>query len=121
MKNEKQIVRGLEIAKEILQINDRIATVYILTNYDTTIEQDLYRVQKIKKLGYQPDVRIYRREMLPRPHVLHDLQRWANNRFIYRSCEFMDYVPRADGKTIRQLLKVNASLSSGYLSGGKIG
>jgi hypothetical protein len=103
MKNEKRIVRGLEIAKEILRINDRIATVYMLTNYDTTIEQDLYRVQKIKELGYQPDVRIYRRETLQRPHILHDLQRWANNRFIYRSCEFMDYVPRADGKTIREL------------------
>jgi hypothetical protein len=102
MKNEKRIVRGLEIAKEILQIDDRIATVYMLVNYDTTIEQDLYRVQKIKELGYQPDVRIYRKETLPRPHVLRDLQRWANNRFIYRTCEFMDYVPR-NGKTIRQI------------------
>jgi hypothetical protein len=102
MKFEKSIVRGLTIAKEVMQLSER-ATVYMLTNYDTTIEQDLYRLQKIKGLGYTPDVRIYRKEALPKPHILRDMQRWANSKLIYRSCEFMDYVPRADGKTIRQL------------------
>ena len=103
MKFEKQIVRGLSLAKERLQISDRNAIVYMLTNYDTTIEEDLYRIQKIREIGFAPDVRIYRKETLPHPHILRDLQRWANNRFIYRSCEFMDYVPRSDGKTIKEL------------------
>jgi hypothetical protein len=102
MKFEKPIVRGLTIAKEVMQLSER-ATVYMLTNYDTTIEQDLYRLKKIKELGYTPDVRIYRKETLPKPHILRDMQRWANSKLIYRSCEFMDYVPRADGKTIKQL------------------
>lgn len=26
-----------------------------------------------------------------------------NKRFVYRSCDFMDYVPRKDGRTIREL------------------
>ena len=103
MKFEKQIVKGLSLAKEKLQISDRNAIVYVLTNYDTTIEEDLYRIQKIREIGFAPDVRIYRKETLPHPHILRDLQRWANNRFIYRSCEFMDYVPRSDGKTIKEL------------------
>lgn len=103
MKFEKQIIKGLSIAKEKLQISDRNAIVYVLTNYDTTIEEDLYRIQKIREIGFAPDVRIYRKETLPHPHILRDLQRWANNRFIYRSCEFMDYVPRSDGKTIKEL------------------
>ncbi len=51
--------------------------------------------------GVTPDVRIYRKNTAPR--LTRDLARWCNNRFIYRSCpDFMDYVPRADGKTIRQ-------------------
>lgn len=103
MKFEKQIIRGLSLAKEKLDITDRNAIVYILTNYDTTIEEDLYRIQKIRAIGFAPDIRIYRKETLPKPHILRDLQRWANNRFLYRSCEFMDYVPRSDGKTIKEL------------------
>lgn len=103
MKFEKQIIRGLSLAKEKLDITDRNAIVYILTNYDTTIKEDLYRIQKIREIGFAPDIRIYRKETLPKPHILRDLQRWANNRFLYRSCEFMDYVPRSDGKTIKEL------------------
>lgn len=103
MKNEKRIIEGLKIVKEILEISERNAIVYMLTNYDTTIEQDLYRVEKIKEVGFQPDVRIYRKEALPDRHILRDLQRWCNNRILYNSCDFMDYVPRSDGKTIREI------------------
>ena len=103
MKFEKQIVSGLKLAKEVLKISDRNSIVYMLTNYDTTIEQDLYRINKIREIGFSPDVRIYRKEALPKHHILKDLQSWCNNRFLYRSCEFMDYVPRADGRTIKQI------------------
>ena len=103
MKYEKQIVKGLTLARQRLKITDRNAIVYILTNYDTTIQEDLYRVQKIREIGFSPDIRIYRKETLPKRHILRDLQRWANNRFIYRSCEFMEYVPRNDGKTIKEI------------------
>jgi hypothetical protein len=103
IQNEDQILKGLGMVKNETMIDDRDAIVYILVNYDTTIEQDLYRVQKVQEMGFSPDIRIYRKNSLPRPHILRDLQRWANNRIIYRSCKFMDYVPRSDGKTIRQL------------------
>ncbi len=101
MKNEEAIKKGLKIYKRISGISDSRAIVYMLTNYDTTIEQDLYRLQVIKELGYMPDVRIYRKPTAPQ--VLRDLQHWCNNRILYRSCDFMDFIPRADGKTIRQL------------------
>lgn len=80
---------------------DTKAIVYMLTNYDTSIEEDLYRLNMIKSCGFLPDVRIYRKNTAPQ--ILRDLQRWCNNRFLYRSCDFMDYVPRTDGKTIKQL------------------
>lgn len=103
MKNEKQILEGLRIVKEYLNYEDRKTIVYMLTNYDTTIEQDLYRIEKISELGYLPDVRIYRKNALPKRHILRDLQRWCNNRILYQSCSFEDYVPRADGLSIREI------------------
>ncbi len=101
MKNEQAIINGLKLYKEITGMSEQKSIVYILTNYDTTIEQDLYRVQKVQELGYLPDIRIYRKPSAPQ--VLKDLQRWCNNRILFRSCKFMDYVPRKDGKTIKQL------------------
>ena len=103
MKNEERVIRGLKLAKEHLQMTDRRSAVYMLTNYDTSIAQDLYRVQKIKEVGFMPDVRIYRKASLPKTSILKDLQRWCNNRFLYQSCDFMDYVPRKDGRTIREI------------------
>lgn len=108
MKNEKQIVKGLKTFKNISGMPDNKLVVYILTNYDTTIEEDLYRVNLVRSLGYLPDVRIYRKPTAPQ--VLKDLQRWCNNRFLYRSCDFMGYVPRKGGKTIKELYFNNKEL-----------
>ena len=101
MKNEKAIIKGLKMYHQICETPDNKAIVHMLTNYDTTIEEDLYRIKIIKECGFMPDVRIYRKRSAPQ--ILRDLQRWCNNRFLYRSCDFMDYVPRADGKTIKEL------------------
>lgn len=101
MKNEKAIVKGLQTYKRVCGTRENNAIVYMLTNYNTTIEEDLYRLRMIKQCGFLPDVRIYRKPAAPQ--ILRDLQRWCNNRILYRSCDFMDYVPRADGKTIKQL------------------
>lgn len=102
MKNEKSIVKGLETFVDIVAPDRRNAKVYVLTNYDTTFEEDYYRINKIKDLGLCPDVRIYRKKTAPR--ITRDLQRWCNNRFIYESVsDFMDYIPRTDGKTIREI------------------
>lgn len=104
MKNEKQIIKGLRTFVDIVHPNDRNAIVYMLTNYDTAFEQDYYRVQMIRDVGLSPDVRVYRKNSLPKRHITRDLQRWCNNRSLYRSIpDFMDYVPRSDGKTIRQI------------------
>ena len=103
MRNEKLILKGLKTAKDIMDIPEYKESVYVLTNYDTTIEQDLYRIEKIREVGFRADVRIYRKNALPRRSVLRDLQRWCNNRILYSSCAFMDYIPRSDGMTIRNI------------------
>ena len=43
MKFEKEIIKGLRIAKERLSVDKSSESVYMLTNFDTNIEQDLYR------------------------------------------------------------------------------
>ena len=101
MENKDAVAKGLQTYKRVCGGDDRKNIVYMLTNFNTTIEEDLWRLKTIKECGFQPDVRIYRKTTAPR--VLRDLQRWCNNRFIYRSCDFMDYVPRKDGKTIKEL------------------
>lgn len=101
MKNEKEIIEGLQIYKQICTPKDRQAIVYMLVNYNTTIDEDLRRIKLIQENGYLPDVRIYRKPTAPQ--ILKDLQRWCNNRIIYRSCEFMDYIPRPNGRTIKDL------------------
>lgn len=102
MKNEKAIVKGLKTFVDIVKPDERKCYVYVLTNYDTTFEEDIYRVRKLQELGLSPDVRIYRKNTAP--PITRDLQRWCNNRVIYRSgVDFYDYIPRADGKTIREI------------------
>lgn len=100
MKNEKAIVKGLKMYSQYNKVSTS-DSVYILTNFDTTVEEDLYRVKMVQEAGFIPDIRIYRKNTAPQ--ILRDLQRWSNNRFIYRSCDFMNYVPRKGGKTIREL------------------
>lgn len=105
IENEKQILKGLEIyarhANLTKKTPDGKKTVYILTNYNTTFEQDWYRVEKVRELGFSPYVMIYRKSTAPK--ITRWLQRWSNNRFIYSATDFWDYVPNANGKTIREL------------------
>lgn len=100
MSNKDRIVKGLSLFREKSNLNIRKSIVYVLTNFNTTIQEDLWRVNKVRELGYYPDVRIYRKNSLPKRHILRDLQRWCNNRFIYNSIPFEEYTPR--GKAMKE-------------------
>ena len=70
---------------------DRVS-VYVLVNFDTTLQQDLDRIYAIRDIGFQPFVMIYNKKLLPRGNIYFKLQRWANNPFVLWSCErFEDY------------------------------
>lgn len=79
--------------RPLLKADKRDIGVYVLTNYNTTHEQDLERIYKLKELDLTPYVMIYDKGHAPQ-HTRY-LQRWCNNRFIFRSCErFEDYNPK---------------------------
>ncbi|MDR2610972.1 MAG: hypothetical protein LBC58_05895, partial [Clostridiales Family XIII bacterium] len=101
MRNEAEIIRGLELFRKHSHLTSRECKVYVLTNYDTTHSEDWYRVKRVMELGFQPDVRIYRKGTHDK--FLTDLSRWANNSRIYRACGFEDYTPRKDGKRCGEL------------------
>jgi len=78
--------------KKITGLDKRKMTVYVLTNYDSGHLEDLYRIYRLKMLGYWPYVMIYEKESLPKKHVTKQVQRWVNNRRIFESTpQFKDY------------------------------
>lgn len=79
--------------------DNRRKIVYVLTNFDSSMEENLYRIYTLRDLGYDPDVRVYDKPHAPQEII--DLQRWCNNRFIFKSCpRFEDYRPR--GREIKR-------------------
>lgn len=80
--------------KEITQWDKRKLSVYVLTNFNTTHEQDLERIYTLRDLGYWPYVMIYDKEHLPKGHITRRLQRWVNMRAVFsQTPRFEDYRP----------------------------
>lgn len=84
-KNSEVIIKNLETFKKASKIDYRKLKVYVLTNYDTTLEFDLYRVYKLKSIGYDPYIMIYEKEKAPKN--IRKLQRMVNNKFIWNGGE----------------------------------
>ena len=67
-----------------------IGTVYCLTNFNSTMEENLYRIYTLRDFGYDPYVMVYDKPHAPKE--IRALQRWCNNKIIFKSCpKFEDY------------------------------
>lgn len=84
------IIPKFEEFKKVTKLDIRKLIVYVLCNYDTTLEQDLERIYTLRELGYWAYVMLYDKEHIPRGHTYKKLQRWVNNRFIFASCKTFD-------------------------------
>lgn len=69
--------------------------VYILTNFDTTLEQDIYRIQLCRELNFSPYPMIYDKEHADTLHK--DLQRWCNNFIFWSVPTFEEYLKTRKG------------------------
>lgn len=68
----------------------RLGTVYCLTNFGSTMEQDLYRIYTLRDMGYDPYVMVYDKPHAPKE--IKQLQRYCNNIKIFRTCKtFEEY------------------------------
>ena len=92
--DDVETAEKLGLFAEKSRIQDfRKRRVYVLTNFNSTHEQDLYRVYRLREMKYDPYVMIYAKESAPR-RTRH-LQRWVNNKRVFRVCErFGDYDPK---------------------------
>ena len=61
----------------------RRKTVFVLTNYGSTLQEDLYRIYTLRDMGYTPFVMVYDKPNAP--DVVCKLQRWCNSNRIMRS------------------------------------
>lgn len=72
------------------------AQVFVLTNYDTTPEQDLERIYTLRDMGFEPYVMVY-----DKPHAgpfYKSLQRWVNMRAIFHRIRTFEEHDRVKAK-----------------------
>lgn len=87
------ILPKFKMFKDITGFGERKMIVYVLCNFDTTIEQDLERIYTLREMGYWAYVMLYDKENIPRGHILKKMARWCNNRFVFAKCDrFEDYL-----------------------------
>ena len=95
MKESESVLRGLKLYASLAtrKPHGQYGTVFCLTNYDTTMEENLYRIYTLRDMGYDPYVMIY-----DKPHAQREikhLQRWCNNRMIFKKeSDFHNYNPK---------------------------
>ena len=84
------IMEKMRMFKEVTGWGHGRVSVYILCGFDTTMEQNLERIQFCRELDFSPYVMLYDKQNIPKGHELRKLQRWVNNRFVFWSCETFD-------------------------------
>ena len=79
--------------------------VYVLVNYDSSMDENLRRIYTLRDLGYDPDVRIYDKPNAP--IEVRQLQRWCNNKYVFGKCRrFEDYVPYIKANRMKQIEEI---------------
>lgn len=86
----------IDLTDRLLFYNDhgvikdrRRKTVYILANYDSSEEEDLYRISTVARIGYSPYLMVYDKAHAPRSAKM--MQRYVNNKIIFNSCTWDQY------------------------------
>ena len=87
---KEMIIPKLKMFKDVTGWVRQKMTVYVLTNFDTTFEQDVERVYTLRDMGFSPDVRIYEKYRLPKGDRLIKFQRYVNNKRVFNTCKSFD-------------------------------
>ena len=86
----EDLTDGFKMFAQTFKRHSNIAMVYVLTNFNSTMEENLYRIYRLRDMGYDPYVMIYNKPSAPKE--IKALQRWCNNKFIFKSArKFEDY------------------------------
>ena len=87
---DNKVYKKLKEVREWLNYDSRKLRVYMLVNYNTTLEQDLYRVNKLRELEYSPYIMRYKaydcvNVRLENGNIYNKLARWCNNMMLWRT------------------------------------
>jgi len=86
MKDEKEVMRGLEI---LLKYNSPTRLmIYVLIGFDSSPEEDLYRIERLREMQLDPFVMPFNR----RDPYQRDFARWVNHKAIFKSVSWNEYV-----------------------------
>lgn len=97
MRESKAVLKGLQLYRDRAsrKVHGAWGTVYVLTNHSTTMDENLYRIYTLRDLGFDPYVMVFDRPNAPQE--IRHLQRWCNNRLIFKSVpDFHDYSPKGE-------------------------
>lgn len=93
MKSEADVLRGLELYRRHASrkvSGHGYAVVFVLTNFDTTHAEDLYRVNVLRNMEMEPFIMVFDKPSAPK--ITRHLQRYVNNRFIFYSITWEEYL-----------------------------
>ena len=86
---EKQVLDGIKTLSQYIKPYKHMC--FMLVGFNTTYEQDMYRMQKLVELGVDPFVMVYNENEKGDVRLQH-FARWVNSR-IYKKCSFEEYEP----------------------------
>lgn len=90
--DKDMIVPKFREFQRVTEWDKRKLGVYVLCNYDTSLEQDLERVYTLRELGYTPYIMIYDKQNVKRGSDLRRLQRWVDSRTAFYAVDrFEDF------------------------------
>ena len=92
MKDERAVLDGLKrwVKHSAIKPHGRHGGVYVLTNYNTTHEEDMYRVETLKEMGFDPYVMVYDKPTAPKETKW--FQRYVNNKIMFRSMSWKEFL-----------------------------
>ena len=86
--DEKIIIENLKMFMNITGYNRSKITVYVLTNFNTTFEQDLHRVYVLRDMNVIPYVMVYEKDNADQKYK--DLQVYTNSHYYIRAAKDFD-------------------------------
>lgn len=84
MAYETQVLEGLKL---LVAVMPHKVMAYVLIGFNTTPEEDLYRVTKLSEIGVDPFVMAFNKA---NPYQRR-FARWVNHKAIYKSVKWEDY------------------------------
>lgn len=98
-KQKDKVLKGLQCFADHFRRKldkNHFAQVFVLTNYDTTPEQDLERIYTLREMGFNPYVMVY--DKYNAKPFYKSLQRWVNMRAIFYRIKTFDEYNRIKAK-----------------------